>query len=658
MSINFVAMKRNRSKLLFLLFLFACEEIIPPALPKLSEILVSGIGTFSARISASIIDPGNQIIQDHGFVISEDSIPKLEENSIRMGNIGREMPVPIDFATQLNDLKSNTTYYVSPFVIINSSPVFGKTVSFKTSNIIQPGIQTIGAERITHNTALLLGTITSSGTHPVSEYGLIWSINPNPTTTENTKTSSRDNVTNFPFSFEASVQNLQANTIYNFRAYVISNGVTSYGENLTFRTGTIVQPIVVTGNATDITTNTAKLGGSLTSAGTYPVSERGVVWATTANPTVNDFKASVSGNITNFPDNYTVNAVNLALGTTYNYRAYVISNGVVAYGENKIFKTTDMFQPTVSTGEAKASDRMATLFGTVSAKGSHPISQYGVCWSTSPNPTTTGSKIAISGDIQHVPAIFSIAAENLSPNTTYHYRAYVIMNGVTTYGADNTFITGVNQPSVTSVSATNVTAIAARLNGRVNSQGSFPITEIGVCWGTSSNPTTSGNKLSKNGSGVSLPHSYDFSPSGLTPGTNYFFRAYVVSNGQTYYGSNISFQTQPVVNPTLETLDQIETISGGRRVFGRIASGGTYRITEYGFLYWTPDIAAANRNYLTAKKLSNQVANNTFLLLPASFNKIVPITLQGTYVYATYAITSDGKIHYGPARSFNFIQIN
>jgi hypothetical protein len=45
------------------------------------------------------------------------------------------------------------------------------------------------------------------------------------------------------------------------------------------------------------------------------------------------------------------------------------------------------------------------------------------------------------GDVTTFPKSFQVYAQGLVDDNLYHYRAFVTMNGVTTYGADKTFKT-------------------------------------------------------------------------------------------------------------------------------------------------------------------------------------------------------------------------
>ncbi len=629
-----------------------CKDKIPNAVPiEFSEISGTDITEFTVTLASAITKSGSQEISDHGFAFSATTeTPDINSASIKKGAVDITTPTPIGFTGILSGLEPDTEYYIRPYAISAQTTHFGKVLKIKTLNITQPAIKTDGSEAVTHNSAKLKGSISAKGTHPVSEYGLVWAVSANPTTSVTTKYTVKSNVTSFPASFNTTAANLASNTTYNFRAYVISNGVTSYGANMTVKTNPINQPAIATGNADNITVSSARLGGAISTAGTLAITERGIVWGTSANPTTASSKAAISGNVTTFPHNYTVNASGLNMNTTYNYRAYVISNGVTTYGENKTFKTSDQVQPGVRTDESKPASSEAYVVGTLTAAGSHPITEYGLCWGSSVNPVTSGSKQAYTGNVTSFPKQFDATIRNLNAGTTYHYRAYVIMNGVTTYGENKSFTTGVVSPSLTTRAATSISTVSATINGTVNSQGSFPLSEIGIVWGTSNNPTIANNKQSKSASGVGYPHNYSFNLTGLTQNTTYYFRAYAMVNGEVVYGGTMSFRTLTFRAVTVTTSGTRTNVSGqGYRVHGTVSSG-TYRIVRYGFYH--NDIPGSGFDFLQSKEIS--IRPGTPQTGTLNFNMIIPFYGCGrTVKYRAYAVDEGGNWIYGNVVQFN-----
>ncbi|GAB5526555.1 MAG: hypothetical protein Roseis2KO_44270 [Roseivirga sp.] len=94
-------------------------------------------------------------------------------------------------------------------------------------------------------------------------------------------------------------------------------------------------PTVTTAGAASITSTTALLGGNVTANGGAFVTERGIVWATSANPT------TANNKVTNGSGNGVFSATvgSLPAGTTIHYRAYATNTQGTSYGSNISFTT-------------------------------------------------------------------------------------------------------------------------------------------------------------------------------------------------------------------------------------------------------------------------------------------------------------------------------
>jgi len=104
---------------------------------------------------------------------------------------------------------------------------------------------------------------------------------------------------------------------------------------------------------------------------------------------------------------------------------------------------------------------------------------------------------------------------------------------------------GINSPkavaSVSTATATSTTKFTSVLGGNVTADGGATVTERGVCWGTSVNPTI--DKLSNrlaNGSGTG---SFSATIAPLLPGIQYHVRAYAINSAGVAYGANVTFTT-------------------------------------------------------------------------------------------------------------------
>ncbi|MEK5257516.1 glycosyl hydrolase 53 family protein [Paenibacillus sp. FSL F4-0125] len=85
-----------------------------------------------------------------------------------------------------------------------------------------------------------------------------------------------------------------------------------------------------------ITSMTAKVGGNITSDGGAEVTERGVVYSTTATPTIADGKAIAESGGTGA---FSVKLTGLQSGSTYYVRAYAVNGVGVSYGQEITFTT-------------------------------------------------------------------------------------------------------------------------------------------------------------------------------------------------------------------------------------------------------------------------------------------------------------------------------
>ena len=172
----------------------------------------------------------------------------------------------------------------------------------------------------------------------------------------------------------------------------------------------------------------------------------------------------------------------------------------------------------------------------VSSDGGVAITAKGVVWSTSVNPT-----IALTTKTNDGTGIgaFTSSINSLSTSTLYYVRAYATNANGTVYGAQQSFTTLGAVPTLSTTSATAISLTAATTGGNITSDGGTTITNRGICWSTSPNPSISDNKL-VNGNGTG---SFTSNLVGLDGGTTYYVRAYATNAVGTGYGAQISFST-------------------------------------------------------------------------------------------------------------------
>ena len=96
-------------------------------------------------------------------------------------------------------------------------------------------------------------------------------------------------------------------------------------------------------------------------------------------------------------------------------------------------------------------------------------------------------------------------------------------------------------PTVTTTAVSSITTNSAVSGGNITYDGGESVTDRGVCWSTSLNPTTSDN-CTYDGTGTG---SFTSTITGLNPDTTYHVRAYATNSVGTGYGSDLTFSTLP-----------------------------------------------------------------------------------------------------------------
>lgn len=186
------------------------------------------------------------------------------------------------------------------------------------------------------------------------------------------------------------------------------------------------------------------------------------------------------------------------------------------------------------------------------------------------------------------------------------------------------------------VDVSGITQTSAISGGNVTSDGGAAVTSRGVCWSTSSAPTTSGSKTT-DGAGNGT---FASTITGLTINTKYFVRAYATNSKGTSYGNEVSFTTNPAVLSTLTT-NTVTAITRSTAVSGgAITEDGGGDITARGVCWSkTQSPTVADSKTIDGTGKGNFVSNITGL---------EPATIYYVRAYAT----NKAGTAYGNAVSF------
>jgi len=197
------------------------------------------------------------------------------------------------------------------------------------------------------------------------------------------------------------------------------------------------------------------------------------------------------------------------------------------------------------------------------------ISQYGHCYGLSSDLTVQNSLKTAFGNASK-PGSFTSTIRDLQNGMKYYVKSYISNGNSIIYGEVVSFnTTSVSQPTVITAPVKEVTQRSAIVGGNISANPAPPVIDRGVCWNTSGGPTIIDNKISfgQGGSGI-----FEITLQNLTANTNYFIRAYATTTIDTYYGEVIPFKTEPVVPPTLVTVQitsitEKSALSGGNITF-------------------------------------------------------------------------------------------
>ena len=237
---------------------------------------------------------------------------------------------------------------------------------------------------------------------------------------------------------------------------------------------------------------------------------------------------------------------NLQPNTTY-YVRYFVKNKYSSAISNEVseFKTLALSLPSITTSAVtQIRDTSATAGGNVTSDGGMSVTERGVVYSTSSNPTTANSKVTSGSGM----GSFTCSLTNLQEETTYYVRAYAINEKGTSYGEQKSFTTKVyTLPTVTTSSATNISYTTATIGGNVTSDGGTSVTARGVVYSTVSNPVINNiyhtTKVVGSGTG-----SFSVNLTNLVEGTTYYVRAYATNEKGTAYGNQVVFTTLAMEN--------------------------------------------------------------------------------------------------------------
>ena len=193
---------------------------------------------------------------------------------------------------------------------------------------------------------------------------------------------------------------------------------------------------VATGEATNITKNSAEVSAQILDAGDQPITEAGFLWSQTPEPTLADNSVEVEDvkDLTQF----SLLITGLKAEQKVYYRAYVLSNAGYAFGDVKSFTTAEATPAIVATSDVTKSGKKYRLGGIVTDDGGMELVEVGIIYGKTPGLVTNPEAQTISMAKPSYKFSTSVA---LDEATQYYLCAYATTAKGTSYGEEKAFMT-------------------------------------------------------------------------------------------------------------------------------------------------------------------------------------------------------------------------
>ena len=598
----------------------------------------SDITGTTAVFNAEMINDGNPKYTERGFVYSTNPMPTVDNTIFKF-------TAPVDenvkFLSQANKLETDVTYYVRAYAINALGLVYSANQVSFVVNTSYPTVKTnnIAAHNIFNGTAIFNGEIISEGDPVYTERGFVYGLVPNPTIDDTKKVVSGSG----KGAFSANISGLEEGKVYYIRAFATNAKGTAYGADVKLDC-TASKPILTTNEVTNIkiSDGTATFVGNVEFFGDLPCIERGFVYATVNNPTIDDTKFVVSGNETGI---FRKNVTNLEEGHTYYVRAYITNQKETVYG-NVVTCNYVAIMPIVKTNEVLSknlAEGTASFSGTIVSEGDLPYTERGFVYATVHNPTIEDAKVVASGSGL---GEFTMQATELVEGKLYYIRAYIKNKKGIVYGEEVSLDFTATMPVVKTNDdvSKNIAEGTATFSGTIVSEGDLPYTERGFVYATTHNPTIDDIKVTALGTGLG---DFTSQATGLIEGKTFYVRAFVTNSKGTVYGDEVSLDFTAIM-PTIKTNGVVsKNIAKGTASFsGTIVTEGDLPYTERGFVYST----AHNPTKEDTKSLASGTGEG-------DFSSEVNDLAEGKIYYVRAFVTNIKGTVYGEEVSLDFTAI-
>jgi len=203
--------------------MLGCEK--PVRVVSVKTDAVTEVSFTSCKMQGTIVDIGEEGIDEHGFCYALSEEPAVDDLSKKLG----PTDATSSFTGILTGLLNNTSYYIRAFAKNSIGVYYGEQLSFTTLAFGLASLTTNAITDITTTSATVGGNITDEGGDWVSDGGVYYGTSVNPETT-----GTKLKITSGAGEFSTTLSGLTAGTRYYVKAYATNSVGTSYGTEESF----------------------------------------------------------------------------------------------------------------------------------------------------------------------------------------------------------------------------------------------------------------------------------------------------------------------------------------------------------------------------------------------------------------------------------------
>ncbi|MBO5676313.1 MAG: hypothetical protein J6S07_08345, partial [Bacteroidaceae bacterium] len=424
--------------------------------------------------------------------------------------------------------------------------------------------------------------------------------------------------------YSTTLEGLDPNQKYSFRAYAINSKGTAYGEIMTFST-VVGLPVLSTVDVADITATSAIVTADVKDKGGESITEVGFYYSTEE---IVDIESSVK-----VKKNYTGNAFSASLDelqifADYYVKAYAVNSAGVAYSDVVSFKTLASTPVVNTVGASEITPTSAVLSGTVATDNGAAITERGFVYLKGTEaPTTSSNKVKVEGTLGD----FTASLADLEPNQKYSYRAYAINAKGTSYGDIMNFSTSVSLPTLSAMKVSSITTTSATFTCTVTNHGGETVSEVGFYYSKEESvDVETAQKISE----VYSSDAFTLKADDLEIGQNYYVKAYVKNSVGEAYSAVLAFKTTSTA-PSVSTIGYTKLSATSAELSGQVLDDNGENITERGFV-WVKGTSTPTTSS-SKQSVEGIVGDYTATVTDLEPNQI--------YSFRAYAINSKGTAY-------------